>query len=93
MQEYDPNTASFVDPNATANIVDTVIETAKTVAPIIAVSDPKAAAIIDVAIPAVKLLQQVIEMNQIGVVTDKALADMFADVGASVLANHVKWNA
>lgn len=90
MQTYDENGAPIAD-TPQADIVNTVVATAEAAAQIIAAASPKAAAIVDVAIPAVTLLQQVIAMNKIGVVSDKALADLFADVGASVKANHAKW--
>lgn len=71
----------------------TALSTAAALAPALAVLDPKAAAIADVARIALTFLQSASQLQQAGVIPAVQLANLFASVGSGILSAHAQWGA
>lgn len=71
----------------------TALQTAISLAPALAVLDPKAAAIAEIAEEAITFLQSAAKLQQAGVIQPDLLANLFASIGSGIQSTHSQWDA
>lgn len=74
-------------------IASTALRTAAALAPTLASSDPRIAAIVALAPVAIQLLQSATTLQQAGVLPAEQLAGLFASIGQGIQSTHDKWAA
>lgn len=71
----------------------TALQTAAALAPQLAASDPKVAAVVALAPLALQLLQTATAAQQAGLLSDAQLAGLFASIGSGIQSTHAQWAA
>ena len=79
-----------MDAQTQANI-NTAIQVATALAPIVGTSSPQGAAIVALAPIALDLLNAAAKAHSVGLMTDAQLAALFASVGVSIASTHAEW--
>jgi hypothetical protein len=74
-------------------VVGTAIQTAAALAPALAATDPKVAAVVALAPVALQLLQSATQLQQAGVLPADQLASLFASIGRGIQSTHDQWAA
>jgi hypothetical protein len=74
-------------------IATTALQTAASLAPTLAATDPKVAAIVALAPVAIQLLQSATQLQQAGVLPPEQLAALFASIGTGIQSTHDQWAA
>jgi hypothetical protein len=75
------------------DIAQTALQTAAGLAPTLAATDPRVAAIVALSPLALQLLQMATQAQQAGLLTPEQLAAMWTDVGAGLQSTHAQWAA
>lgn len=71
--------------------LQTALQTAAAVIPVVAAADPRVAAIVGLAPLALDLLQKAMQAQQAGLLPADQLAALFASVGAGIQSTHNAW--
>lgn len=81
-----------MDAQTQANI-NTAIQMATALAPIVGATSPQGAAIVALAPIALDLLNAAVKAQSVGLMTADQLAQWFSTVGANIASTHSQWQA
>lgn len=79
--------------NQNQTLATTILQTAASLAPALAATDPKVAAVVALAPVALQLLQSATQLQQAGVLPAEELASLFASIGRGIQSTHDQWAA